>query len=83
MFKPLDKGPHYYAYHCQDEYLNLGFDYHGNILRKTVSKVIFQNKNNKKLLKKVDDMLDYLVDAVKQIKLQYMISHNKNDINLN
>lgn len=83
MFKPLDKGPHYYAYHCQDEYRNLGFDYHGNILKKTVSKVIFQNKKNRLLLKKADDMLDYLVDAVKQIKLQYMISHNKNDINLN
>lgn len=83
MFKPLDKGPHYYAYHCQDEYHNLGFDYHGNILKKSVSKVIFKNKRNKQLLKKADDMLDYLVDAVKQIKLQYMISHNKNDININ
>lgn len=83
MYKPLDKGPYYYAYHSQDRYTNLGFNYHGRILEKTVSKVIFGNKNNKKLLAKVNDMLDYLVDSVKQIKLQYMIAHDKNDINLN
>lgn len=83
MYKPLKKGPYYYAYHSQDNYKNLGFNYHGHILEKTVSKVIFENKRNKKLLKYVDIMLEYLVDSVKQIRLQYMIAHNKNDINLN
>lgn len=83
MYKPLDKGPYYYAYHSQDEYKNLGFNYHGRILEKTVSKVIFNNKKNKQLLKYADMMLDYLVDSVKQIRLQYMIEHDKNDINLN
>lgn len=83
MYKPLDKGPYYYAYHSQDEYKNLGFDYHGRILEKTVSKVIFNNKKNKKLLKYADMMLNYLVDSVKQIRLQFMIAHDKNDINLN
>lgn len=83
MYKPLDKGPYYYARHAQDKYENLGFDYHGRILEKSVSNVIFHNKKNKKLLKFADNMLDYLVDAVKQIRLQYMFSHNKNDINVN
>lgn len=83
MHKPLDKGPYYYAYHSHDNYKNLGFNYHGRILEKSVSKVIFGNKRNKKLLKFVDNMLDFLVDSVKQIRLQYMIAHDKNDINLN
>lgn len=83
MYKPLEKGPYYYAYHAQDDYKNLGFKYHGRILEKTVSNVIFRNKRNKSLLKYADNMLDYLVDAVKQIKLQFMIAHDKNDINLN
>ncbi len=83
MYKPLKKSPYYYAYHSQDNYKNLGFDYHGHILEKSISKVIFDNKRNKSLLKYVDFMLEFLVDTVKQIKLQYMIAHGKNDINLN
>lgn len=83
MYKPLQKSPWYAMYHTQDNLKNLGFDYHGHVLEKTISKVIFENKNNKAMLTRVEAMLNYLIDTVKQIKLQYLISLNKNDINLN
>lgn len=83
MYKPLQKSPWYVAYHAQDSRKNLGFDYHGHVLEKTISKVIFENKNNKAILAKVENMVNYLIDTVKQIKLQYLISMDKNDINLN
>lgn len=83
MYKPLQKSPWHTACHTQDKRLNLGFDYHGHVLEKTISKVIFGNSKNKAMLHKVENMVDYLIDTVKQIKLQYLISMDKNDINLN
>jgi hypothetical protein len=83
MYKPLSKSPWHTAFHAQDKLKNLGFDYHGKILEKSISKVILSNTKNRAMLNTVDRMLDYLVDAVKQIKLQYLIALNKNDININ
>jgi hypothetical protein len=83
MYKPLHRSPWYIAHHIQDSRKNLGFDYHGHVLEKTMSKPIFANRKNKAMLQKVEVMVNYLIDTVKQIKLQYLISMDKNDINLN
>lgn len=83
MYRPNKRSLGYNAIHAQDNYTDLGFDYRGKILKKTISKTIFNNKNNKAILEKVDEMLVFLVDRVKQIKLHYMFSLDKNDRNLN
>ncbi len=69
--------------HAQDVYTDLGYDYRGNIFKRSASPVLFNNENNSKILGEIDKMIVMLVDTVKQIKLQYMISLNKNDRNVN
>ena len=83
MFYPVDKSPHFYASHYQDRYTDLGFDYRGNIYKKTVSKILMKNKRIAGFLGYMDKIISGLVDNVKQIKLQYMISLDKKDRNLN
>lgn len=71
------------AIHSQDLYTDLGYDYRKNIFTKTISNIIENNDNNKHILDNIQNMIVFLIDAVKQIKLQYMISLDKNDRNLN
>jgi hypothetical protein len=73
----------YIAIHSQDLYTDLGYDYRKNIFTKTISNIIENNDNNKHILDNIQTMIVFLIDAVKQIKLQYMISLDKNDRNLN
>ena len=63
------------ATHTQDYFTDLGYDYRNHIYEKTVSPEILKNQNNKNIL--------LSVDAVKQIKLTYLISLDKNDRNVN
>ena len=68
------------ATHTQDYFTDLGYDYRGHIYEKTVSPEILKNQNNKNILLSVDKMIVFLIDAVKQIKLQYLISVVNSDI---
>ena len=83
MYRPNKRSAHYYASHNNDIYTDLGFDYHGSILKKTLSPVIFRNIKTRAILEKVEDIVCYLIDSVKQVKLHYMFSLNKKDININ
>ena len=83
MFVPNKKSARWYASRHQDMYTNLGFNYRGKIFEKTVSKVILQNKVNKAILSRIEPMIEYLIDAVKQVRLQYMFSLNKTDDRVN
>jgi hypothetical protein len=73
----------YIAHHAQDVFTDLGYDYRQTIFKKTISKVILENKISNAILTEVQKMFVYLIDTVKQIRLQYMISLDKNDRNLN
>lgn len=73
----------YIGKHIKDVYTDLGYDYRNSIFKKTVSKILFQNKNVADFLNQLQKPIVFLIDAVKQIRLQYMISLDKNDRNLN
>jgi len=64
-------------------YTDLGYDYHGHVFEKTMSPVIFLNRKNKLIMAKIEPMITYLIDTVKQIRLQFMFSLDKNDIRVN
>ena len=83
MIKRNKINSRYIAEHAQDVYTDLGFDYRGNIFKRTLSKMILNNENNSKILSEIEKMIAMLVDTTKQIKLQYMISLNKKDRNIN
>ena len=75
--------PRYYSEHIQDKYTDLGFDYRNQIFKKTISPTILENNNNKKMLTRIGNVIAWLVDTVKQVKLQFMISLPKNSRLLN
>lgn len=84
MLKPNKKSKYYYASHKHDAYLNLGYKYHGNVYKNTISPELYNsNTNVKGFIFQLEVLINYLIDAVKQIKLQFSIAHNKNDITLN
>jgi hypothetical protein len=83
MYKPNKKSVHYYASHSNDIYTDLGFNYRGRILTKTLSPVLLRNDKTRAILSNVEDILCYLIDSVKQIKLHYMFSLDKKDTNVN
>jgi len=73
----------YYAHHFRDNKSGLGYDYHNNVFKKTMSKEIFSNETTAKMILKMEIMIDYLIDAVKQIPLQFSIAHDKESIDIN
>jgi len=77
------KNARYTANHIKDYFTDLGYDYRGHIYEKSVSPEILKNENNKRILSYVENMIIFLIDAVKQIKLSYLISLDKNDRNIN
>lgn len=77
------KSARYYATHTQDYFTDLGFDYRGKIFEKTTSSLIRKNKNTNNILQQLDKLFVQLIDDVKQIRLQYIISLDKTDRNLN
>ncbi len=83
MYFPNKRSPRWYCTRHQDLYTNLGFNYHGKIYEKTVSPVILKNRNNRAILSHIEPIITYLIDAVKQIRLQYMFSLDKNDTRVN
>lgn len=83
MQKINKKSKYYYGSHTQDYYSNLGYDYHGNIFKRTLSSEMFINSNQNSILKWLEYHIEYLIDAVKNIKLQFYIAKNKDDKNFN
>ena len=80
---PNKKSARWYASKHQDMYTDLGFNYSGKIFKKTISPVILNNKINASILSKIEPMIEYLIESVKQIKLHYMFSLDKKDTRIN
>ena len=51
--------------HFNDVYLNLGYDYSGNILRKTVSPEMFSNPLQTPMISVLEGIINYLIQNVK------------------
>ena len=52
----------------KDSLLNRGYDWRGNILRKTVSPYLFSSLERTYHLLNIERLLDYTLDSVKVIK---------------
>lgn len=57
---------------------NLGFDYKGKILRKTVSSYLYMDPTRAAILDKFETWLYFLVEKVKVIKTYYNYTVPKN-----
>jgi hypothetical protein len=56
------------AEHTRDNIRNYGFDYHGKLFQRSVSKVYFDDEKKSGILSVFDDMISYIIDYIKMIK---------------
>lgn len=64
--------------HLYDSFTSKGYDYHSNILNKVISSEMFANPVNDIPFRQIERLIEHLIDAVKQIKLQYAFAYDKN-----
>jgi hypothetical protein len=71
------------AKHSNDYFLNLGYDYRGNLLKNTTSPELWANPIQTSMYGRLEGMLTYVLEQVKIIKKHFSIAHDKNDLNIN
>lgn len=70
--------------HKEDNLTNLGYLYYKDgIFKNVLSPEIFSNPKQDKNYRQLERIMIYLIDLVKQIKLQYSIAHDKDTIYIN
>jgi hypothetical protein len=83
-FRYKVREPYYHgAMHHADSFKNLGYDYRGNILRKTTSPEIWANPLQIPMYGYIEGMVTYLIETVKIIKKTFSIAHDKDDTKIN
>ena len=71
------------AKHINDIFLNLGYDYYGNILKNGSSPELWANPQQAGLYGKLEGMLTYVLESTKMIKKWFSIAHDKNTTAIN
>ena len=69
--------------HLYDNYRNLGYNYEQHIFKNVLSPELFGNPINDILYRQLEILIEHLINAVKQIKLAYAFTYDKNAKNLN
>jgi DNA modification methylase len=72
----------YRGLHINDYFINAGYNYRGNILRKTTSPELWANPIQASMYKYLESLIIFLIEHVKEIKRSYSIAHDKNDLNI-
>ena len=69
--------------HINDNYTNLGYDFERNIMKNVLSEEMFANPMNDTPIRQIERMIEFLVNQVKRIKLEYNFTLPKNSKKLN
>jgi len=70
------------AKHFNDVFLNLGFNYSGQLLKKGTSPELWANPLQEPLYTTLEGMLNFLIEHTKVIKKWFSIAHDKNSMNI-
>lgn len=73
----------YNKHHVHDVYKNLGYDYRGNIFKRTTSEELWGNPKLKSMILKIENIIIFLIEHTKMIKKSFSIAHEKNTSNIN
>lgn len=73
----------YPAKHFNDVYLNLGFNYRGQLLKRGTSPELWANQLQVPMYSTIEGMLNFLIEHTKIVKKWYSIAHDKNSMNIN
>lgn len=73
----------YSAKHSNDQYLNMGYSYSGNILSNGTSNELWANPQQISSIKRLEGIIVFLIENVKNIKKHFSIAHDKDTSNIN
>ena len=66
------------AKHINDFFINLGYDYRGNILKNGTSPELWGNPQQIGMYGKLEGMITYVLESAKMIKKWFSVAHDKN-----
>ena len=72
-----------YTDHMYDNYKGDGYNYERHILQNVLSPELFANDLNDTNYRQIERMFEYLINAVRQIKLRFAIAFPKNSRHIN
>ena len=71
------------AKHINDKFINLGYNYFGNILKNGSSPELWSNPQQIGMYGKLEGMLTYILESTKMIKIWFSLAHDKNTTLIN
>ncbi len=71
------------ARHMNDNLINLGYNYYGNILKNGSSPELWANPQQRALYGQLEGLLTYVLESTKMIKKWFSIAHDKNTTAIN
>ena len=71
------------AKHLNDNFINLGYDYTGNILKNGTSPELWANPQQISLYARLEGLITYVLENSKMIKKWFSIAHSKNTTRIN
>jgi hypothetical protein len=66
-----------YVLHRKDNLLNRGYDWRGNILKRSISPYFFSSLTRTLTILQLERMLNYILDSVKIIKKSFYWTYEK------
>jgi len=69
--------------HRKDVLLNRGYQYSGNILKRTLSPALFLEDKRSNILGKFEEYICFLINSIKHIKKSYYWTVEKDDLFIN
>jgi len=71
------------AHSVWDNYKNLGFQYKGNLFKKTISSIFYLDPRKARILDKFDGLIYHLIENVKHLKKfrNYAVARDSHNIN--
>ena len=71
------------AKHQNDLFLNLGYNYHGKMLKNGTSDELWANPLQVGMYAKIEGMITYILETAKNIKKSMSFAHDWNTLNIN
>jgi len=72
----------YSAKHTNDVYLNMGYNYNGNILTNGTSNELWANPQQITSIRRLEGIIVFLIETTKNIKKHFSIAHDKDTTNI-
>ena len=82
--KHLSRTPYYdQARHYNDNFLNLGYNYRGKLLKKNTSPELWANPLQTSLYGRIEAMVTFCLEQVKSIKKTFSYAHDRDTTRIN